>query len=356
MITIVKNITVYLVTLAILALHVGAMSQNVQNMYFPGIEDDVWETISPVTLGWNTDSLNSLNRFLEKNKTKSFMILVGGKIAVEEYFDGHTATAQWQWNSAGKTLVASTIGIAQQSGKLSINHHVSRYLGPGWTSAPAEKEELITLRHLLTMTSGLSNEQHRVVARNLTYKSDAGQRWAYHNVFQLLMNVVAEAVDTDFETYFNNFLCDKIGMTGYWRNGPIFKIFHSNTRSMARFGLLALNQGKWQNVQVIDNAFFVECMNTSQTLNPAYGYFWWLNGKNAYMLPRGQEKYTGMLIPNAPADMYAAMGAQNQRIYIVPSKNLVIVRMGQASGKRADAEEITQFDISLWSKLNAIMN
>ena len=57
---------------------------------------------------------------------------------------------------------------------------------------------------------------------------------------------------------------------------------------------------------------------------------WWPNGKTQFILPGRQTKYPGPLVPAAPADMYAAMGAEDQRIYVVPSKKLVIIRMGNA--------------------------
>jgi CubicO group peptidase (beta-lactamase class C family) len=88
-----------------------------------------------------------------------------------------------------------------------------------------------------------------VIKSNLTYLADAGTRWSYSNVFQILMDVVAAASDQEFETYFDAKLKNKIGMDGYWDNGVIFKIYNSTTRSMARFGLLALNNGKWKDEQ-----------------------------------------------------------------------------------------------------------
>ena len=170
------------------------------------------------------------------------------------------------------------------------------------------------------MTSGINDESNLVIKSNLTYLADAGTRWSYHNVFQVLMDVVAAAASQDFEPYFNNKLKDKIGMEGYWNNGLLFTIYHSNTRSMARFGLLALNKGKWENDQILNESFFTESISSSQNINPSYGYLWWLNGKSNYMVPGSQTVYQGTLIPNAPADMYAAMGAEDQRIYVIPGK------------------------------------
>lgn len=326
------------------------------SMFFPANSGSDWETISPAELGWNTAAMEDLKTFLAEKNTKSFMILVNGRIAMEEYFNGHTASTDWEWNSAGKTLTSVTTGIAQQENLLNINNKVSDYLGTGWTNMFLEKENLITVRNLLTMTSGISDESQLVIQKNLTYVADAGTRWAYSNVFQLLMDVDATATNSDFETYFNEKLKNKIGMEGFWNFGVIFKIYHSNTRSMARFGLLALNKGKWKNEQIINEDYFNESTNTSQNINPSYGYLWWLNGKTKFMVPGSQYVFQGSLIPNAPSDMFAALGASDQKLYIIPARKMVIVRMGDASDPDNPTFATSGFDNALWAKINAVIN
>lgn len=327
-----------------------------ESMYFPSATGTDWETVSLSSLGWNESAVQPLKDYLIEKNSKSFMILVNGRIVMEEYFDGHTPTSSWPWNSAGKTLVTTTTGIAQQEGLLNINNKVSQYIGTGWTSETLEKENLITVKNLLTMTSGLNDESELVIKANLTYLADAGARWSYHNVFQKLMDVVADASNQEFESYFNARLKSKIGMDGFWNYGIIFKVYHSNTRSMARFGLLALNNGKWADEQIINETFFKESISTSQSINPAYGYLWWLNGKTSFMVPGGQTVFPGTLVPNAPADMYAAMGAEDQRIYVIPSKNMVVIRMGDASDPENPSFAVSGFDNALWQKLSAVIN
>jgi len=325
-------------------------------MYFPPIAGSGWETVSPSSLGWNQGALASLKQFLAQTNTKSFLILVNGRIVIEEYFNGHTANAQWEWNSAGKTLVATTTGIAQQEGLLGINDKASDYLGTGWTNMHPDKEKLITIRHLLTMTSGIDDSKQLVIKPNLTYLADAGTRWAYGNVFQKLTDIVEEASNQNFEAYFDTKLKNKIGMNGYWNFGVIFTIYHSDARSMARFGLLALNKGKWKEAQIVDEAFFNESTQSSQSLNPSYGYLWWLNGKPKYMLPTLQDVFTGPLVPNAPSDMYAAMGAFDQRLYIIPGRKMVVVRMGNAGNPDNPEFAVSGYDNELWAKINAVIN
>lgn len=327
-----------------------------ESMYFPSNTSSTWETIPLSSLGWNQDAIQPLKDFLIQTNTKSFMILVNGRIAMEEYFDGHTANTTWEWNSAGKTLVTASTGIAQQEGLLNIHNKVSDYLGTGWTSIPLEKENLITVRHLLTMTAGNDDTKQYVTKSNLTYVADAGTRWAYSNIFQKLMDIVAEVSNKSFETYFNEKIKSKIGMDGYWNYGIIFTIYHSTTRSMARFGLLALNKGKWNNEQIINETFFNESISSSQDINPSYGYLWWLNGKTKFMIPGEQTVYQGYLVPNAPADMYAAMGAYDERIYVIPGKKMVVIRMGNASNPLNPNFAVSGFDNDLWEKINAVIN
>lgn len=327
-----------------------------ETMYFPSNTGSTWKTKTAASLGWNESAIQPLKDFLLQKNTKSFMILVNGRIVMEEYFSGHTAATIWQWNSAGKTLTATATGIAQQEGLLNINNKVSDYIGTGWTRAPLAKENLITVKHLLSMTSGLSDSSDLVIPANLTYMADAGTRWSYNNVFQKLMDVVAAASGQTYDAYFTARLKNKIGMDGVWNNGIIYKIYNSNTRSMARFGLLALNKGKWNNEQIINEAFLNESTSTSQNINPSYGYLWWLNGKANYMVPGGQTVFAGTLVPNAPADMFAGMGAGDQRLYVIPSKKMVVIRMGDPSDPANPSFAVSGFDNALWQKINAVIN
>ena len=125
-----------------------------------------------------------------------------------------------------------------------------------------------------------------------------------------------------------------------------------------RFSLYTTVQqeGKWKDEQIINESFFTESISTSQNINPSYGYLWWLNGKSKFMIPNGQTVYDGFLVPNAPADMYAAMGASDQRIYVIPGKKMVIVRMGEASNPDSPTFAVSGFDNELWSKINAVVN
>ncbi len=329
------------------------------SLYFPPVSSTGWQTVSPSSLHWNETALNDLYSYLQSKDTKAFLILKGGKIASEKYFGTFTADSLWFWASAGKTMTAFLVGIAQQEGLLNINDKSSEYLGTGWTSAPADKENLITIRNQLTMTSGLDDgvaDPDCTSPSCFVYKADAGTRWAYHNgVYTLLDKVVEAASGASFNTYFQQKIRDKIGMNGLWvRSLTYDNIYYSNARSMARFGLLMLNKGNWNGTPVLsDENYFNSQINTSQNLNLSYGYLTWLNGKKNFMVPTSQLVLQGSLIPNAPDDLYAALGKYDQKIYVVPSQQLVVIRMGNDAGGFRLA--VDDFDDELWGKLKTII-
>jgi CubicO group peptidase (beta-lactamase class C family) len=350
-----KKLSILFLTISLVGCSTNEPSNAQENMYFPPIGSTTWETKSVASLGWNETAVEPLLAYLEEKHTKGFIILQNGKIVMENYFNGHSATESWYWASAGKTLTATVVGIAEQEGYLNTNNKVSDYLGTSWTSIPLAKENLITNKHLLTMTSGLNDQLGDAVSPdNLQYVEDAGTRWAYHNVYVKLQHVVAQASNQTWNTYFNIKLRDKIGMTGFWFSFNNSSVYRSNTRSMARFGLLALNKGKWENTQVVPQNYMQNATTTSQSINLAYGYLWWLNGKTSFHLPQSQYQFPGNLIVTAPADMYCALGKDDQKIYVVPSKKLVIIRMGEAADDSNAA--LSDFDEVLWEKINAVIN
>ncbi|CAM4302275.1 serine hydrolase domain-containing protein [Flavobacterium terrigena] len=352
----------YLLLISLLSIFISCSNDTESNpspteeaMYFPPITGTTWETKTPQSLGWNTTNIQPLYDYLNLKHSKSFIVLHNGKIVMEQYFNGHTSTSPWYWASAGKTLTSTVTGIAEQEGFLNINNKVSDYLGTGWTSATLAKENLITCKNLLSMNSGLDDVLGDDVSpANLQYVADAGTRWAYHNVYVKLQDVVAEATNQTWDNYFNTKLRDKIGMTGTWVPNGDLSVYWSNTRSMARFGLLALAKGKWNGTQIINSTYLNNATNTSQSINLAYGYLWWLNGKTSYHMPQSQIQIPGTLIPTAPSDMYCALGKDDQKIYVIPSKKLVIIRMGDAADGSNFA--LSDFDETLWEKISAVIN
>ena len=318
-------------------------------MYFPPAVGK-WEEDIKYNLNWNKDEVQALKDYLGTNGTKSFMILYNGKIVMEEYFNGHDATKTWPWYSAGQTLTSAAVGIAQQDGLLDINDKVSKHLGEGWTSETLEQENLVKIKNLLNMTSGINDQAVNLNPVDLSYQADAETRWSYHIIYEKLHDIIAKTSGKTFDAYLKEKIADKIGMTGTWD-----EFYSSDTRSMARFGLLALNKGKWSENQIINEAYFNESISTSQTLNLSFGYLWWLGGKNSFIEPNLKTVKNYKPFPNAPADMYMAYGFSDQRIYVSPSKRLVVVRMGNLiDGSYTKFNN--EFDNEVWGRISTLID
>ena len=336
-----------------------------EDPYFPPTSSNVWETISTQELEWDTNALNDLYDFLSTNNTRAFIILKDGRIVVEQYWgttintnDAFDQSSVWYWASAGKSLTAFLVGLAQQEGLLDINDKTSDYLGTNWTSLTPEQEDRITIKHQLSMATGLDYTVADLDCTTpdcLLYRTDAGQQWYYHNApYTLLGQVVSNAASTSYNNFTDTRIESQIGMSGTWlTNGEYNNVYWSTARDAARFGLLMLNEGTWENTTLMtDTDYFSSMLVSSQDFNPSYGYLWWLNGKDQIIPPSFPNPFPTSLAPNAPTDLYAAMGKNGQFINVVPSQDLVVVRMGEAPDE--SLVPIT-FHNELWSLLQEVI-
>jgi len=331
-----------------------------QSVYYPPLSNTaIWETTSPVSLGWSNDKIDTLYHFLEQENTKAFIVLKDGKIVLEKYFGTFNNDSIWYWASASKTITSFLVGKAQEDGYLSINDATAKYLGTGWTNCTVAQESNITIRHQLTMSTGLDDslaDNHCTTASCLQYKTNPGTRWAYHNApYTLLEKVLENATSTNINLYTQAKLKAKTGITGLWAMVDYDNVFFSTARSMARFGLLMQQKCVWKTDTLLHDLGYINAMTApSQYLNKSYGYLWWLNGQESYMLPTVQFVFSGSYAPAAPVDMYAGLGKNGQILSVSPSKGLVMIRLGnEPSG--AASEVPNQFCNLIWQKLNDAM-
>lgn len=338
-------------------LFLSVISVTAQSYYFPPKTGNHWETIEPSTLGWCTEKIDPLYDYLESIHSKAFIVLKDGKIVLEKYFGTFTQDSLWYWASAGKSLTSFLVGLAQQEGYLSIQDTTSHYLGTGWTSCSQEQEDKISIWNQLTMTSGFDDgvpDNYCTLPSCLICLADPGTRWAYHNApYTLLDGVIAAATAQPLNQYLYQKLTLPTGLSGLFVPSGYNNVFFSKPRSMARFGLLMLNHGVWEGDSIMtDTSYFRQMITTSQQLNLSYGYLWWLNGKESFMVPGLQYVFMGSWALNAPDDMYAALGKNGQFLNVVPSQNLVLVRMGNAPG---DGDVPFLYNDTIWQKLNEVM-
>ncbi|MBK8228307.1 MAG: beta-lactamase family protein [Flavobacteriales bacterium] len=325
--------------------------------YYPPLAGNTWETVDPATLGWCTDEIPALIDFLEQSNTKAFIVLKDGRIAIEHYFGTFTQDSLWYWASAGKSLTAFLAGKAQEEGFLDIDETSDTYLGAGWTSCAPLQEEQVTIRHQLTMTTGFDDgvpDPDCTDPACLECLAEPGTRWAYHNApYTLLDGVITGATGQTLNGYVFNKLTLTTGLQGAYAQLGSNNVFFSKARAMARFGLLCMGQGAWNGNPVMnDQAYFSEMVSPSQSLNPSYGYLWWLNGQSSFMLPGLQQSFSGMLCPAMPADAYSAMGKNGQLCNVSPSTGLVVVRMGDLPG---GIFVPNFYNNDIWALLNDVM-
>ena len=322
-----------------------------ETYYYPPLQGNTWKTKTPAALGWNEAKLKEAFDFAGTKNSFGLIVLQNGRVVKEQYWNNWTTDTRYNIASAGKSVIGFLTGIAQQDKLIDINQPSATYLGTGWTSLPADREQLIKVKHHLSMTTGLDDGVTDLNCTDpscLKYKADAGTRWAYHNAAYFKLHDVLTLVSRQtLNAYSKAKLFDKIGLpNAFWFD----RVLYCTTREAARFGSLILRKGKWENNALLsDSNYFAAMIQPSQTLNNSYGYLWWLNGKQNFLLPSLQFVFNGSLAPNAPADMYMALGKDDKKIYVVPSLNAVVVRLGDDAGGLMAGP--STFDTELWAKL-----
>lgn len=321
--------------------------------YFPpGNAEGAWATVDPAAAGWDTKALADVSAWVGQTNGTSFMVLADGKVLTETYF-GTDASTLRDVASAQKSVVSLLVGIAMANGSFGMDDTVSSIVGAGWTNDTPENEAPITVRHLLTMTSGLDDSLMRVEA--------PGSTWRYNtNAYHCLEGVLEKKTGKSLQDLTRALLLDRIGAgASAWTTRPLqkdgkgqpIKALEMTARDMARVGLLVQAGGAWRDAVVVPPSYLATALDTSQPLNASYGLLFWLNGKASYLLPQSTRPTAGPLMPSAPADVVAALGAQDQKIYASRSQKLVVVRQGRAAAQGAQA--LSDFDDQLWKRLLA---
>ncbi len=287
----------------------------------------------------------------EEHHTRALVVVYGGKILGERYAEGFGPnTPQISW-SQGKSIAATLLGATIQAGLLDVGLDDPAPV-PEW-HGEGDPRNAIRVRDLLNMSSGLDfqnwgigpprtwmsqNEHFRIYFDGLDVYEHAidqpmdlapGERFRYRNSDPLavarIVRRAAEAAGADWLTYPQRILFDRIGARSYvlepdaWGNFIITGYDFGSARDWARFGLLHLWDGMWRGERILPEGW-VEFERTPAPGDPDrnYGGLFWLN--------RGGH------LPRAPADTYYAAGFMGQFTAIIPSLDMVIVRLGPSAG------------------------
>lgn len=319
--------------------------------YFPPATG-TWETVTAADAGFDPAKLDELATFVEQSRSTTFMILYEGRILVEKYWSGADATTLQDVASAQKSVLSMLVGQLISKGTLAFDDTVTSILGAGWSNASAAEEAPITMRHLLTMTSGLD--------ASLGFAAPAGTTWLYNtDAYHRTGLAVVAKTGKSLQDHTREAMFDAIGVgTSEWSTRGLVKdskgmpvdALLMNARDMARVGLLMMHRGTWRDQVIVPNAYVTEAMTPSQTFNPSYGFLFWLNGQASALLPPAQP-HAGMLMPSAPPDLVAALGAADQKIHASTAAKLVVVRQGASAGGLASAA--SDWDETLWQHIVA---
>lgn len=300
-------------------------------------------------LAAETAAMQDLLDYVQGQKTTGFLVIRDRRTVVEKNWPAPADATQFRNFAYGassdralledvasqqKSFVAVLCAIAEDKGLLDVRRPVSDYVGAGWSKASPEQERAIRVIDLLTMSSGLDTA--------FGYAAPAGSVFLYNTpVYAVTKSVLASAAKAPLETITADWLTGPAGMKDTaWRKRPAaFGDVGNPTglvtspRDTARFGQLVLDGGKAESGRRVVSEQALARMLSPSATNPAYGRLWWLNGG-----PRPR-------FPAAPADMVAALGALDRKLYVVPSRKLIVVRMGAAAPDK-------DFDQQLWLRLN----
>ncbi len=307
-----------------------------------------WATVTPDVAGMDEARLAAAVKYALGQNTKGLLVLRSGKIVAESYADGWDKDKASGIASATKSMVSILVGIALDEGKFkSVDQPLVEFAPP----LKGTGQEALTLRHLLTMTSGLSPQGAERVGRGgdqfaalwkMTLQDKPGTVWRYNTpAYHTLFRLIEKATGQSLEEYSRQKLFGPLGMEhASWvkvKAGDVTNYFHleCSTRDLGRFGLFAQRGGQWDGKQLVSKDYFKLATSPSQKLNPDYGFLWWLNANDG---PRARPARRSF--PGLPHDLIAAMGRAGQYVLIVPSQDLVVVRQGDQPGEAAFATEL----------------
>ncbi|WP_258103205.1 serine hydrolase [Marinoscillum sp. MHG1-6] len=273
--------------------------------------------------------------------TRAVLVLFDGKIVAEHYADGYDKNTVMLGWSMSKTLTAAMVGILVKQGKLSVDDQAPV---PEWSD---NEKGAITIKHLLQQTSGIDFVENYARPSNVIQMLfSEGDMAAYSAGLKLihepgtsfnyssgntniLSRIIRDQVDEDdyasfpFEELFYkinaySFLLEPDASGTYV--GSAYS--YATARDFARVGLLYYNNGAWNGEQILPVNWVTESTTPSSADKlKQHGYQLWLNGYD-------KENPNQRKFPDVPQDMYYIDGYGGQRVFIIPSKKLVVVRMG----------------------------
>jgi len=318
--------------------------------------DATWQSAEkPEDLGWSLEKLAAVQEFSEKIGTAAVMIVDDG-VVVDAWGD---ITRNYQCHSMRKSLISALYGIYVADGKIDLSRTLKE-LGIDDYTPLTETEKQATVADLLKARSGVYIPAAGEAASMKAKRPERGSHlpgtfWYYNNWdFNTLGTIFdTETGEENIYQAFKTRIADPIGMQDY----PIEDLrysyescsmhpyygFRMSTRDLARFGLLFLREGRWQDQQIVPADWVRESTASHSEHGPdgGYGYLWWTGVK-------------GGLLPNVEVKehSYYASGYRGHRVIVLPYRNLVIVHRVNTDQGDVDLDD-AQIGLLLWLILDA---
>ena len=283
---------------------------------------------------FDTASAARMEKEIDRNYPNLYSILVqqDGAIVYEKYYQGHNADTYTHVFSVTKSVMSALVGIALDKGLIqNIDQPIADYLPEYFPDPDKYNKKEITIRHALTMTSGLSPTDQTLnrwmaspdwFAYTVNQPKDfpAGKKFSYNTgLTHLLSGVITRASGMSTKEFADRYLFGPLGITNYrWETDPKGyygggHLIYLPPRDMAKFGQLYLQHGRWNGSQVVPETWVEESIHPQVAVDDltSYGYLWWIystyDSKNNKALPT-----------------YAAHGMGNQHIVVIPERDLVV--------------------------------
>jgi CubicO group peptidase (beta-lactamase class C family) len=287
--------------------------------------------------------LNKLNAAISKafsdtiphKGTFAVMVVYKGQPIVEKYKAGLSSRNLFLSWSMAKSFTNALTGILVKEGRLDIDKPVGF---PEWQN---DERRNITINNLMHMNSGLEwNEDYgnQSDVNNMLHKEGdfgtfslkkeladpVGTKWVYSSGTTNIVSLIIRQTlgnDRDYYAFPRTALFNRIGMrSAVWEvdaSGSFVgsSYLYATMRDYARFGLLYLNKGNWLGEQILPEGWTDYSATEAAGSDGQYGAFFWINK-------------SGVFYPDAPRDMFCCRGHDGQYIYIIPSRQLVVVRTG----------------------------
>lgn len=311
-----------------------------------------------------TSAMQAVLDYARSQNTTGFLVVQGGRVLAEANWPASAAPPNFQAAfvhgvtksgalledvaSQQKSFVALLAAVAVDKRLLDVTQSVSRYLGAGWSKASLAQEAAIRVIDVLTMSSGLDTE--------FRYAAPPAQVFLYNTpVYAVTKRVLEAAANRPLDALTREWLTEPAGMADTaWRQRPAALGDVGNptglvttARDVAKFGQVILDGGLAASGRRIVSRAQLDAMFVRSATNPAYGRLWWLNG-SGYTIRAAGQRADGQLIPSAPADLVAALGALDRKLYVSRSRKLIVVRLGAAAADKA-------FDENLWRLMSAAL-